>query len=318
MQQPEINPDKTSGVGWTSKSVGSQRQHNIFYGLIRYGGRKSAYILLWFVALYYALFRPSIRRKAYPYLSKRFPGKGPAGRLSDTRKLYYSLGRTLIDRAAIGILGRNSVKLTFPDKNRLLEIIHEGRGVILMTAHVGNWQTSLAGLDDFGTPKHLLIHREAGDIDLHYYEHSNKDRPFQIIDPAGYMGGVIEIIQALKRGEVVSIMGDRILGSERGTVPVGFLGHAARFPVSAYKFASATGSPVAILFSHSNGPGGYELSLAGVLRIPKETSSPEDYKKYAQHFADMLESYTGRYPYEFFNFFDMWSVEDKSPDKKKG
>ncbi len=42
--------------------------------------------------------------------------------------------------------------------------------------------------------------------------------PFRIIDPLGYMGGVLEMMEVLKKGEVLSIMGDRVFGSDRKTV----------------------------------------------------------------------------------------------------
>jgi predicted LPLAT superfamily acyltransferase len=55
--------DKEDRTRWTSRSVGSNLQHNIFYFLIRYGGRGASYALLHCVAVYYALFRPAIRKK---------------------------------------------------------------------------------------------------------------------------------------------------------------------------------------------------------------------------------------------------------------
>ena len=56
---------------WTSRSVGSKLQHDIFYTIIRLGGHRAAYAVLNCVALYYTLFRPAIRKKADPYLTRR-------------------------------------------------------------------------------------------------------------------------------------------------------------------------------------------------------------------------------------------------------
>jgi predicted LPLAT superfamily acyltransferase len=294
---------------WTSRSIGSSFQHNIFYFLIRYGGRGASYTLLNFVALYYTFFRPAIRKKADYYLSRRFKKENPFKKLFHCYRIYVDLGKALIDRAAIGIRGPEAITITSNDLGRLRDLIHEGHGAILLTAHVGCWQAAMAQLQSLNTPVSLLLHHEEGDLDLHYYEHTGASSPFRIIDPLGYMGGVLEMMEVLKKGEVLSIMGDRVFGSDRKTVSVHFLGGMVRFPFSAFKLASATGSPIVILFSHKSGPDSYEMTLDRVIRVPSSLGKSEKaFYPYVKQFTETLESYTERYPYQFFNFYDMWKV----------
>lgn len=294
---------------WTSRSIGSSLQHNIFYLLIRYGGRGASYALLNCVALYYTLCRPTIRKKADYYLKRRFKTENPFKKLFHCYHIYVDLGKALIDRAAVGINGPESITITSNDLGELLNLIHEGHGVILLTAHVGCWQAAMAQLHSLNTPVSLLLHREEGDLDLHYFEHTGISRPFRLIDPLGYMGGVLEMMEVLKKGEVLSIMGDRVFGSDRKTVSVNFLGGRVRFPISAFKLASATGAPIVILFSHKSGPGSYEITLDRVIRVPAHLGKSEKtFYPYVEKFAETLELYTKRYPYQFFNFYDMWAV----------
>ena len=111
----------------------------------------------------------------------------------------------------------------------------------------------------------------------------------------------------LKRGEVLSIMGDRVFGDVRGTLPADLLGSPVRVPLSPFKLGSATGAPVAVLFSHKSGPDSYELTVEDVMRVPPEAGRPEEaFLPYAARFTRCLESYVQRHPYQFFNFFDMW------------
>jgi predicted LPLAT superfamily acyltransferase len=218
-----------------------------------------------------------------------------------------NLGKALIDRATIGIRGPESITTTINDLEGLLRLVHEGHGLILLTAHVGCWQAAMAELSLLNTPVSLLLHREEGDVDRHYFEHAGISVPFRIIDPLGYMGGVLEMMEVLKRGEVLSIMGDRVFGSDRKTVPVNFLGGEVRFPFSAFKLASATGAPVAILLSYKSGPGSYEMTFEKVIRVPSGLGMSEKaFYPYVAQFAEALESYTERYPYQFFNFYNMW------------
>ncbi len=298
---------RKDGRQWTSRSVGSKLQHNIFYTIIRLGGHKAAYAVLNCVALYYTLCRPAIKKKADPYLTRRFKTGNPFKKLLNAHRIYVGLGKALIDRATLGIKGIERMRIECGDQGVLKDLIGEGRGLVLLTAHVGCWQAAMSALDSLNTPVSLLLHREEGDVDLHYFEHTGGPAPFRIIDPQGYLGGVLEMMNVLKKGEVLSIMGDRVFGDTRSTLSVDFLGSPVRVPLSPFKLGSATGAPIAVMFSHKSGPDSYELTIEGIIRVPSEPGRPDKaFRPYAAQFALCLESYVERHPYQFFNFFDMW------------
>jgi predicted LPLAT superfamily acyltransferase len=294
-------------AGWDSRSVGSPWQHRFFYGLIRIGGRRAAYGMLFFVALWYVLFRPDVRDRSRHYLERRFPGKGRVGRLLDAFRVTFEIGKILVDRAVLGILGAGQFRISLSGKTQLQSLLAEGRGLILVTAHVGCWQVAMSSLSALGPPVNLLIHRDAGDVDRQFFEHGEGAAPYNVIDPAGYLGGTLEMLQRLKRGEVLCIMGDRVMGGEGSTVAVDFLGGSVRLPFSPYKLASATGAPLAVIFPFKSGPGAYGLQVASVIRVPEIPGrSPERFRPYAARFVEALEGFVDRHPYQFFNFFNMW------------
>lgn len=267
-----------------------------------------SYVVLHFVSLYYTLFRQDVRKKSEYYRRRRFKRNSGIAALIHCHRIHVNLGRALIDRAAVGIRGPDTIRTTSKGLPELKRLVSEGKGVIMLTAHVGCWQAAMAELYCLNCPVSLLVHREEGDVDRHYFEHSGANIPFRIIDPTGYMGGVLEMMEVLRKGEVVSIMGDRIFGSDRKTAAVEFLGSKVKFPFSAFKLASATGAPIAVLFSCSNGSGTYEMSLEKIIRVPAHLgNSATDFLPYVDEYAKALESYTQRYPYQFFNFFNMWA-----------
>ncbi len=311
METTDPGPTPAGEGQWTSRSIGSHFGHTFFYLLIRYAGRRFAYFVLSFVVLFYVFLAPSIRRKADYYLSRRFRGKGTAGRLGDSYRIFLSLGKALIDRAVTGILGEEKMTVEFAQRNEIFDIMREGKGMILMTAHVGCWQAAMSALRFLNAPVHLLLQREEGDIDLHYFEHAGIPCPYGIIDPRGYMGGVLEMMGLLKRGEVLCVMGDRLFGSSKGAAAVDFLGGKVLFPFSAFKIASATGAPVVVFFSHKSGPSTYTLEVAKVIRVPHDAGkSNRDFLPYVGQFARALESYTTEHPYQFYNFYDMWRLDN--------
>lgn len=294
-------------VAWTSRSLGSRLQHRIFYLLIRVGGRRAAYVLLFFVTWYYVLFRRDVRARCHPYLRHRFPQDRATSRLTDCFRMSHALGKSLVDRATVGIAGPDALKIVVRGQDELLRMVREGRGLILLIAHVGCWQAAMSALKFLRVPVNLLMQREAGDVDRHYFEHAGMDCPYRLIDPNGFLGGTIDLLQALKRGEVVSMMGDRMLGTDQNGVEVPFLGETVRFPVSAYRLASLSGAPIAVLLSAKTGSDEYLLEMHDIIRVPAGLSRrPEAYAPYVGQFAAALEDYCRKHPYQFFNFYDMW------------
>lgn len=307
---------------WSSGSVASRLQHRIFYTSIRLGGRGVAYFMLFFVVLWYTA-SPRIRARSTPYLLRRFPRAGRAAMLRHAFRLNLAFGLTLVDRAVAGITGDFAVRATEADKRAVLDLLAEGRGLVLLTAHVGNWQAALSGLDFTNAPKAIVMHRADADVDRHYYEHGGGEAPFTVIDPAGPLGGALEMMDVLRGGGMLCGMGDRAFGSGRGTLDVDFLGGSVRVPWSFYRIAAAMGAPVAVLFTRRTGPGTVVIELARVLRVAPDSATdsgtvsgsgagraPRTYLPQAREFAAALEGFVHEEPYQFFNFYDLWKETD--------
>ena len=291
-------------AAWSSRSLGSRFQHGCFYLVIGLLGKRAAYALLWPVVSWYVAFSPTARARAGHYLRRRFPGAGPWFRLRATHRLCLAFGKVLVDRAALGILGAGAPPPRPEDRRQLEALLAEGRGLILVTAHVGSWQHAMAALAGLGAPVSVLMHRDRGDVDRQFYEHRAGAAPFTLLDPDGYLGSTLQMLQALHRGEVLCLMGDRSLGA--GTVPVPFLGAPVALPFSSYKLASATGAPIAVIFPFERG-GRTELELACTLRVPGGLGRrAEAYRPYAEQFSRALERFVAEHPYQFFNFYDLW------------
>ena len=212
----------------------------------------------------------------------------------------------------MGISGPESIRLSFTDPNDLAKIKSLDQGFILMMSHTGCWQVAMSALSGLKKPVNLLMLRNDQDIDKHYFEHGNAENIFKIINPEQFLGGTIEMINVLKNDEILCIMGDRVFGNNELCVETSFLGKVARFPFSAIKIASIAQKAVVILYSHKSGPDSYELNISNIINIPaKLGKKKENYKPYVQEFVTSLESFIQEYPYQFFNFYDMWEPDPK-------
>lgn len=217
------------------------------------------------------------------------------------------LGKILIDRATVGILGLEQMKVTLYGREKLLELLDQRCGFVLLMSHVGSWQVALSALDFVNVPVNLLLEREQGNIDRHYFEYKGIESPYRIIDPGSYLGGTLEMLEVLKKGEVLSVMGDRVAGSRKSYVKVKFLGEEASFPYSAFKLASAAGVPVVVVFSYKDGSDSYALKFSKIIRVPENLGrSGKHFLPYVSQYVEELESYVKFHPYQFFNFYNMW------------
>ncbi len=315
------------GSRWSSRSIGGRSQHQFFYLLIRLGGRPLAYGFLRLVSLWYVLLRPSVRGRTYHYLRRRFP---EAGRLELPRhsfRLSVCFGESLIDRAALGILGPRSSRTEFTKgRKRLVSLLRLDKGIILLGAHVGCWQAAMANVDFLRRPVNMLLRRDTADFDRHWFEHRRQESPFRIINPSGYLGGALEMLSVLRRGEVLCLMGDREMesgGDERNVVRVPFLGQEAVFPVSPYVLAAASGAPIAVLFSHKAPDGTHHLECPAILHVPPRDELPdagrdaEVWRPWLLEYVSRLEDYCREHPYQFYNFHDMWRPPAATPQEKR-
>ncbi len=303
---------------WSSRSVGKPWQHQFFYIVIRLLGRSVAYAVLRVIVLWYAVFSRSARARCAPYLAHRFPQRrGYLRRTVDCYRWQVGLGEALIDRAAFGLSQRHKLEVLCPDGQKLIDLLSEGKGLIIINSHVGCWQLAVSALKFLDTPVNVAIFRDAGDIDRHYYEHSGQERPFGVINPNGYLGGTLEMLGALKRREVLGVTGDRIMGDPRNAIEVNFLGGRVKLPSGAYRLSAVDGTPIAVLLSHKHSRHEYVIEVAEVIRVEATSGKkPANLQPYAQLFADALEKYVADYPWQFFNFYDMWESPPVSAEPK--
>jgi len=288
--------------------VGRPWQHAFFAWVIRFLGRTPAYICMYGVVAWYVLFCPFIRRRARYYLNRRFGrARHAATRWWQDYRRIAAFGGAMIDRAVYGIHGPRSLKPAFPEGERLKALVRESKGLIVMNSHVGSWQVALSAFGYLEAPVSIVMHTHTGDIDPRWFQYTGHTVPFSIIDPAQTMGGVMDMIAVLNRREVLAVMGDRIFGHDPNYLAVDFLGAPVAFPVSAYRLASMNGTPIAVLYACKTSYSEYLIKLGRVIRVPAGLGrSNQAYLPYVRQFVESLEEIAAEYPWQFFNFHNMW------------
>jgi predicted LPLAT superfamily acyltransferase len=301
MSDPISHP--SSPADWAQPKIGQSWQHRFFRNLMRVGGKARGYHMANIVSFWYVLFYPSIRRRCRFYLNRRFPiSPNPIRRFLNTFHLVRNFAATLVDMMVLSMFGPASLTCDSPDSSRLKELSSADRGFILLQAHVGCWQVGMSTMGHLSKPISIVMIPEPKTTALF------DQRVANVIDPRTGLEGVMQMTEALLRGEIVTMMGDRTFGDEQNTVKTTFLGAEAAFPVTSYRLASATGSPIVVMMAPRTKSGSYEIRLVRVIDVPPSVGrKAQHYASYARQFAECIEQFVQENPWQYYNFYDLWS-----------
>lgn len=291
----------------------------IFYYLFRFLGPRFAYGLLYPVCLYQLIFNQRNGRASRDYLRRRFPGiRGPRLWWRNYRH-FLSFGRVLVDRgyAFLGMLGE--VKFERDGHEVIEQVLSQGKGVILISAHLGNWELAAYSLGGFMAqgrriPVNAVMFKGESEKVERQLKKASGEPPFRIIASNDSLQASIECRNALARGEVVAMHGDRVLGATGVSVP--FLGAAAKFPVGPFVLAANTGAPVVFTFANRLGVRRYALTARGpfVFQFGSRALRDANLKQWVGQYAALLEGLLQTYPLQWHNFFPFW---DSTPDVRE-
>lgn len=295
----------TQDKQWDGKGTGSAAGNRAFMWLIRVFGVVPAYLLLAFVSLVYTL-RDRKTRHALIAFRKR------AGLRTRFRHLYthfFCFGMGLIDKMAFLQKARSPFTFEYVHEEYITDAISEGKGVILVGAHLGNGE--VAGnlfVDRIRTPVNVvMLDAEREDLKAAYQPATSRRRIAIIPLSQNGLDTVIQVTSCLRRGEVLVLTGDRIVGQDCERIP--FLGEPAAFPRGPFVIAAATGAPVIPVFAFKTGMRRYRFVGFDPIRVDAPQRSDRDaaVRRAMQAYVTILEKAAVDHPFQWFNFFDFWN-----------
>lgn len=288
---------------------GNQLGFWFFRTAVRLFGLGGSYGLLYFVGLYYLTVDRPLVAASLAYTRRRFPEHGAIRQLFDVYLLFVSQGKSLIDRYAVAA-GYKDMAIDIRGYEEIKRLSEEGKGFILLTAHVGNWQVAMTVLSRFGKTVYLMMRPEDNTAVKKALNIDKEEENVKIISTDDSLTGVIEAMKAIKKGNIVSIMGDRTYGFS--AAEASFLGENVHFPYGAFTLASAVQCPVVVFLSAKVGVNKYIVDVSHIIPAPAGVrgKKDEEIKAALQEFADVLEVYVKAYPLQWFAFRDVWKSNE--------
>ncbi len=284
---------------WDGKSKGTVLGYKIFLFFIRTFGIGSAYLILRLVSYYYFLFaRKNLDAVVKFYTEAMGFTKRRAMVLA--RKNFFIFGQTLVDRAAFLIGKGDSFTYTFNHEDYLVDLKKNGSGGLLLSAHLGNWETAGNLLKERVTSKINVVMLDAEMEKIKsYLESSTGGSQFNIIPIKDDFSHVISIHNAFLNNELVAMHADRLMAGAK-YIELSFLGKNAKFPLGPFIIASKFNAPVTFVFALKSKK--YHYSLSATEPITAKLPPEEIARKYVA----TLETMVKQYPEQWFNYYDFY------------
>jgi predicted LPLAT superfamily acyltransferase len=289
---------------WEGRSRGTTSGYRIFVWLLRYGGLKAAYGLLHFVTLYYRLFVPGATRPLrYLYMQRMGFSKAKASKLIKKNLLIF--GQTIIDKIVVLAGIKSPLQFTNTGFHHIQDVVKAGKGGILLSAHMGNWEVAGQMLDDLHTAINIVMYDGEGEQIKNYMEQFDQKRSFNIIFIKEDMSHIYEMSAALNRNELICLHADRFRPGNR-TMRHALLGEEANFPAGPFILASKLRAPVCFVFAFKDSNFQYHFySEPGKTYEGRGTTGME---AMLDDYVQLLEQRLEQYPEQWFNYYDFWKA----------
>jgi predicted LPLAT superfamily acyltransferase len=286
------------------------------YGVYRFGGRWLYRVLLWPVALYFALTRAVARRASIEYLERVGLLAGDAS--FATRWLHVTrhierFADALLDKALAwsGALDLEATRMNIDP--RFHAAVEAGEGGVLLVAHCGNLEV-LRALARRMPKVHLkiLVHTRHAQRFNRLLKKLNPESAANLLQVTELdVAAATELSQCVAAGEFVVIAADRVpVTTQPGhTREVPFLGRPAPLPVGPWVLAAALGCPVYWL-SCLKMDGQYSLEcerLFDRIEMPRAQRGSV-LARVMTIYAQRLEAACRAVPYAWFNFYPFWTA----------
>jgi len=188
-----------------------------------------------------------------------------------------------------------------------------GSGAILISPHLGTWELGGLGLADLGYRVNVLTYREPDEQVNEQRRQVREERGIGVIyvdrDDTSPLA-IIEAVNALRRNEIVCLIGDR--DGSSNTVNVPFFGRLTALPAGAAHLALATGAPVIPVFVLLEDDGRYAtLMEEAIFFSARHGHNREVVQQGMTRLAAVFERYIRQYPDQWYNFFTFWTTHAK-------
>jgi predicted LPLAT superfamily acyltransferase len=294
---------------------GSALGVRIVVGCLRLFGERAVRLMLYPVVAYFLVTGAAARRASNEYFARlgRFAGASaalPRPGWGTAYRHMMAFAESALHKLAAWLGKIDDAKVAFPNQAEFQALLASGRGALFIGAHLGNLELTRAlAAGGRKAPVNAVVYVEHGRGFFDTLARCNPDFSVNLIHVADVGPATsIELKDKIDRGELLVVVGDRTPPAERGrTCTVDFLGAPAPFAKGPFILAAILECPVYLFFCLKEADG-YRIHFerfAERVALPRAEREAR-LRELVQRYAQRLEAYCLRAPYQWFNFYYYW------------
>jgi len=231
-------------------------------------------------------------------LSRALPSAPDEELSSITKGLFRNYSKYLVDYGRFTRLNKKEVIskiIHFDGEENLHAALNMDKGVILLTAHLGNWELGGIFFASYGIKMNVVtLVDDNPEIDEMRSSYREKHDVNTIT--LGSPFSSVEMLKALNNKETVAMLVDRYHeGPENITTD--FFSRPAKFPRGPFILARLSEAPVIVAFVVREGHG-----YKGIIEKPLLVSDEKEENEALKKTVKILEKYIIMYPDQWYNF----------------
>lgn len=222
------------------------------------------------------------------------------------RKSTTRLGRMFLEVLAFPKIKEDiNQHIYFEGKDHLNEALALGRGVVLATAHSGNWELLGAALALNGFPM-IAVAKKQTNVAMDRFINEYRTLVGMHVT---YKTGVREMVKMLLAGKVIGMLMDQDAGADG--VFVDFFQRPASAPRGPAFLARMKNSPIVPAFITENADGTHTVIIQKPILVDQTEEKEQDILVATQQLTKMIERHVQAYPHEWFWLHNRWKSQTK-------
>ena len=224
-----------------------------------------------------------------------------------SRELYKNFAKYLVDFFRFSKIDNEYLKkfVKVDGVHNIDAALAKGKGGILVSAHIGNWELGGSVVSMIGYPLSAVVlpHRNKK-IDAFF----RSQRLIGKFKPIEIGAAVKECYHVLRANKLLALLGDRDF--TKNGLMLDFFGKKTLFPKGPAVFGYRLGSAIVPTLMVREQDDTFRLIFEEPIYADRQKPEDEAVLELTKRCASIIESYVRRYPTQWYIFKDMWNKDE--------
>jgi KDO2-lipid IV(A) lauroyltransferase len=219
------------------------------------------------------------------------------------RSTFENVGLTIAEFARFRRLDKNFFESQFEgnDVEHLRGATKEGKGVVLVTGHFGNWELIGAYIRQSGFPLDVVVKEQRNPFVDRWIDKNRMRQGVGIIKTGIATRAVV---RSFSEGRLVAFVSDQYVGEDG--ILVNFMGRPTTVSKGPAAFAVRLGLPIIVGFLVRTGPWKFKPVIFPALRPNPSTDREEEILRLTQAYTSLLEELVRKHPDHYLWMHRKW------------